>query len=283
MSIKQESVETSVGKVWSGGVLEVKGRDAGAFLQAQLMNDVRALQDGDWQWTGWLTPKGRVVALALLRRESAERHWLLLPDYPAARLAQDLQRFVFRSKLELVARDDLGVYGTTGQRLSDAGSGFGLALGGESPRMLWVDASGPAPGLALAAEPWAVADLAHGLPRLGPGTEAAHTPQMLGLERLRAYSVKKGCYPGQEIVARTHFLGQAKRVLHRLVASQPVVAGDSLHDEEGRSVGEVLCAASFEGRCEALAVLACDGLPGALAGPRGVRLRVTEFAKGLGG
>ena len=72
---------------------------------------------------------------------------------------------------------------------------------------------------------WREFDLAHGLPRLDDGQLDRWTPQQLSLDRLRAYSVKKGCYPGQEIVARTHFLGQAKRGLVLLEAHASLVAG----------------------------------------------------------
>ena len=64
-------------------VLALHGRDALAFAQAQFMNDVAALADGGWQWNGWLTPKGRVIALFALLRRDAETLWLLLPDFDA--------------------------------------------------------------------------------------------------------------------------------------------------------------------------------------------------------
>src|SRR5690606_33602869 len=79
---------------------------------------------------------------------------------------------------------------------------------------LRVNAPGAGGDPALAAR-WRQQDLAHGLPRLEAAQAGQWTPQQLSLERLRAYSVHKGCYPGQEIVARTHFLGQAKRGLVR--------------------------------------------------------------------
>ena len=82
-------------------VLALEGRDAVAFAQAQFMNDVATLADGQWQWNGWLTPKGRVIALFALLRFDAETLWLLLPDAVVADLAAQLQRYVFRSKLTL--------------------------------------------------------------------------------------------------------------------------------------------------------------------------------------
>ena len=88
-------------------------------------------------------------------------------------------------------------------------------------------------------EAWWALDAAHGWPAL-PGVElSAWTPQQLSLQRLHAFSVKKGCYPGQEIVARTHFLGRAKRGLASF-ASARAVAGDAVVDETGREVGTVI-------------------------------------------
>src|SRR5690606_32836225 len=115
---------------------------------------------------------------------------------------------------------------------------------------------------------WRACDLAHGLPRLDPAQREQWTPQQLSLDRLRAYSVKKGCYPGQEIVARTHFLGQAKRGLVRLQGAAvagpgEVAAGDGASN---RPIGQVICASGDE----ALAVMpldagdgpfSCDGQP----------------------
>ena len=106
MSIKQTS-STAAARPWAASrLLAVEGPDAEAFLQAQLMNDVRALAPMQWQWNGWLTPKGRVIALFALVRLSPERFWLVLPDFPAGELRPRLQRFVFRSKVKLRVVDD---------------------------------------------------------------------------------------------------------------------------------------------------------------------------------
>ena len=100
---------------------------------------------------------------------------------------------------------------------------------------------------------WMAFDLEHGLPRLSTSQAEQWTPQMLSLERLHAFSVKKGCYPGQEIVARTHFLGQAKRGLVLLEADAPVAVGHEVRAGE-RNLGTVI---SAEGQL-ALAVLPLD-------------------------
>jgi folate-binding protein YgfZ len=235
-------------------IVLLEGRDAQAFTHAQFMNDVNSLADGQWQWNGWLTPKGRVIALFALLKAGAEKIGLLLPDADPEAFAAALRQYLFRSKVAIALRDDLHVAGrfstpetARGNIMSgDPVVAAELDMGGAGgPRTLRIVAANDAvtqppvdPG-ALAR--WAAFDLEHGLPRL-PGSQAGQwTPQMLSLERLRAFSIKKGCYPGQEIVARTHFLGQAKRGLALFEADAPVGVGSEVHDD-GRSIGTVVSA-----------------------------------------
>ena len=263
-------------------VLAITGRDALAFAQAQFMNDVAALADGHWQWNGWLTPKGRVVALFALLRLDPEILWLLLPDVGAGELAPMLQRYVFRSKLTLAARDDLQVRARFAAPTQASGGGFAmidgdieLDLGADGgPRTLCI---GPAPSAddADALARWDAADLAHGLPRLPASQGQQWTPQQLSLERLRAFSVKKGCYPGQEIVARTHFLGQAKRGLALFNADAPIPVGADVADGE-RAIGSVVASAGDM----ALAVLPLEHPTAGLVAD-GVSLRAKPLMGGL--
>ena len=221
-------------------LMTLSGRDAVAFAQAQFMNDVTLLADGQWQWNGWLTPKGRVIALFALLRVNAETLWLVVSDTDAGQLAAALKRYVFRSKVAIAVRGDLHVAGHLGPPLVAAGPMASLepaapaawsaeldmsAEGG--PRAWYVLASPVAPSPAHEGQ-WAATDLRHGLPRL-PASQIEHwTPQQLSLERLRGFSVKKGCYPGQEIVARTHFLGKVKRGLILVECTVPFEAGAEL-------------------------------------------------------
>ena len=256
-------------------VLALVGRDAVAFAQAQCMNDVAALGDGQWQWNGWLTPKGRVIALFALLRLDSEALWLILPDVDAGALATQLQRFVFRSKLKLEPRGDLHAVATFGPPVAASGSmsanvdgavELDMSADGGS-RRLRIASTDAAPDDALASR-WRGFDIAHGLPRLDAEQVDAWTPQQLSLERLRAFSVKKGCYPGQEIVARTHFLGKVKRVLMRL-QGDGVNALDEVMDGEPvgpgvqtvRPIGQLICAEGDEG----LAVMPVDAGDGPFA------------------
>ena len=244
-------------------LIALTGRDAATFAQAQFMNDVAQLEPGQWHWSGWLTPKGRVIALFALLKLSDEAIWLLLPDADPAALASGLKRFVFRSKVVIEVRADLRVSGAftrpmqaQGPELAgtDAESGMALDMGAEAgPRTVRIS-NGPGPEDPAAVARWQAFDLEHGLPRL-PASQAEHwTPQQLSLERLGAFSVKKGCYPGQEIVARTHFLGQAKRGLALLEGDEILVAGSDVSSESA-SLGKVISTTGADDRHLALAVL----------------------------
>jgi hypothetical protein len=235
-------------------MVALSGRDAVAFAQAQFMNDVAALAPGRWQWNGWLAPKGRVIALFALLRIEEDALWLLLADADADEFVARLGRFLFRSKVAIDVRNDLLVSAAfdvpraardasiarlDGDRIELDFSGNGGA------RVAWIAQRTQAdvPNDADAALRWTRADLTHGLPHLVPAQAEQWTPQQLSLERLRAYSVKKGCYPGQEIVARTHFLGQAKRGLALLELPADAQAGTGVM-QSGRAIGNLVCVAT---------------------------------------
>lgn len=246
-------------------VIALQGPDALAFAQAQFANDLTPLADGQWQWSAWLSAKGRVIALFMLCRIDEQTLWLVLADGRAHVLAQQLQRFVFRRKVKVVVREDLRVTGcfaapaiAHGNRLDAQPAHTDFDLGAPGlPRTLRIRAQAAGePGFAEQgdfASRWREADLRLGLPRLDDSAVELWTPQQIGLDRLAAYSVKKGCYPGQEIVARTHFLGKAKRVAQLLAVPPGTPAGAELQ-HAGQAAGTL---ASVGGGL-ALAVLPLD-------------------------
>ena len=253
-------------------LLGCTGPEAADFLQAQTMNDVRALAESHWHWNGWLNAKGRVIALFALLKLHDEEFIAVLPDFPASELMVLLQRFVFRAKLRLHVVTDL-VPAADPMAAADDGrmadeftgdkdSGLRLDFSGASTRrhLLLLPEGSPvlAPEAADCDARWLAEDLAHGLPRLGSSQRESWTPQMLSLQRLHAFSLKKGCYPGQEIVARTHYLGQARRSLSRITGSG-IEVGATVEDVHGSALGSVISAA--HDASSGLAVLAVDQRP----------------------
>ncbi len=233
-------------------LLSLQGVDAAVFAHAQFSSDVTALPLQHWQWSAWLSAKGRTLAVFQLLRLAEDHVMLVLADGDADAIASQLQRFVFRRKVKLQVHADLAVAGAF--TAPEAASGAAIAGGGEAgweldlgsdalPRTLRI---GPAEGFAADSEAdeaafalaWRQADLRFGLPRLDESQREVWTPQQLGLDRLNGYSVKKGCYPGQEIVARTHFLGKAKRAVQLLHTAAPAQAGDGVQ-QDGAALGSI--------------------------------------------
>jgi folate-binding protein YgfZ len=267
-------------------LLMLGGRDCVDFAQAQFMNDVAALTPGHWQWNGWLTPKGRLIALFALALLDGESACLVLPDADPAQLAAQLQRYVFRSRVTLTVPGDLIVSGAfepapaTGNAIATTASDeFTLDFSSDaSPRTLRIGRASP-PTDPAACIRWKSIDLASGLPRLAESQSGQWTPQQLSLDRLRAYSVKKGCYPGQEIVARTHFLGQAKRGLVLFDADGPVAEGTEVV-AAGQSIGTIVSSASTPAGVQMLAVLPLSRNDGVLTAG-GTVLRERPLSEGL--
>jgi hypothetical protein len=256
------------------GVLRIGGADAARFLQGQLTNDVQLLADGRTQLTACNTPQGRVIALLRLH-QGEDAIYALLPTEMLERVSALLRRYVLRSRVELQIAADLQVGWTRAMTASPGAAAthkvaFDYAPGRQVvavPHDAWRSMSGlpstlPRPRIQDA---WLAADIADGLPQVFAATSAAFVPQMLNLDLLDAISFTKGCYTGQEIVARTQNLGRIKRrtLRYRLAAgaAPPPLAG--LH-RDGTRVAEVLMSAEHDGAVELLAVTNLDAAGQAL-------------------
>lgn len=219
------------------GALTVSGADAATFLQGQFTNDVAALAIGGAQFSAWCSAKGRVLATFVLRRIDDSGFELLLPRALVPSLQKRLSLFVLRSKVALrdtseeKVRIGLGgpaaaervaawvgsepvVYRDTaiegGTLTALPGSRFVAAVEPSSAPSLW-DRGGTARAAGFPCWRWLT--VRAGIPVVLPPTQDQFIPQMLNLDLLGAVSFQKGCYSGQEIVARTQYLGRLKERL----------------------------------------------------------------------
>lgn len=229
-------------------ILLLEGPDAAAFAHAQFASKVDSLAIGEWQFSAWLDAKGRVRALFHLARLDAERYLLLLRGGSAIEMAEALRRFVFRAKLKLGTPP--GRILATGiaqpmHAVTSDGDFVSLGCGTHSLDILTTGDPDDA---------WRLQQMREGWPWLPPAVLDALLPAALSLQRLHAVTVDKGCYPGQEIVARLHFRGGHKRHLYRVVLSQPIHPGEVLRIDD-HDVGYVLDVVSSNHQTEALVVL----------------------------
>ena len=249
------------------GLLRAEGPDAVPFLQGQLTHDLRLLADGRTLLAACCTPQGRVIALPRLRQHGGSVY-ALVPAERVGPLVARLGRFVLRSRLRLSAADDLAAVavgaGDAGAAAGDA-PGFDYAPGRRVlavPRERIADLAGPAAGGSGASateQAWCLRDIADGLPWVASATSEAFVPQMLNLDLLDGISFTKGCYTGQEIVARTQHLGRIKRrTLRYRLEGGPLPAPLAALHRDGAKAAEVLLAAEAGGSVELLAVTSLE-------------------------
>ncbi len=196
----------------------VSGADAEDFLQRQLTADLRQLDRTASQRSAWCNPKGRVICIMTVQKKD-DAYLLTLPTELAEHVVQRLTTFRFRAKVEFDTRP------------ASAGD---LGLDGDY-------------------DEWRLARLHAGIPEVFGAQSEQFTPHMLNLDQLGAVSLDKGCYTGQEIIARTEHRGTSKRRLHRFESFAPVSPGDKI-SEGDRNIGEVVNAIG----CDILAVVPVD-------------------------
>lgn len=301
-------------------LLCVTGADAGTFLQGQLTQDITALEAPVALLAGYCSPKGRLLATFLVWRQH-DAYWLDAAGDLAEPMLKRLSQYVLRSKVSissvgvrpLMGSDPirgltpispistLGLVGDAVMALSAAGltrpavpehytSGDITVISLSVERTLLLGPSvaidalqerlAPhcAPGTAL---DWASTAVREGVAEITLATQDEWIPQMLNWDILGAINFKKGCYTGQEIVARSHYLGQVKRRLYRLKvagSADSVQVGDVVYGADVQSpVGKIaMVGGPSTAGCEVLAVLTREAAQGPLhlASPSGAALQL---------
>lgn len=226
----------------------LEGPDAAAFAHAQFSSKVDSLGIGQWQFSAWLDARGRVRAFFHLARLDSERFLLLLRGGSAIEMTEALRRFVFRSRLNLR---------TLPARTLATGQAQPTHTVSQNDDLIWLGCGTHSLAITTSNnsdEGWRPLQMCEGWPWLPPSALDALLPAALSLQRLQAVAIDKGCYPGQEIVARLHFRGGHKRHLHRVVLSHPMHPGEALRID-CREAGLLLDVVSTDNHVEALAVL----------------------------
>ena len=286
-----------------------EGEDAQTFLQGQFSNDIRQVDTQQSQLSAYCNPKGRMLAiLRIFRRDGA--WYLQLPDELQEATLKRLRMYVLRAKVKLENADArfvrIGLSGPNAAALLadcglpvpatiDASAEQGgisvLRLAGPHPRFELVGELLPVRALweklrkhsvPVGPSAWAWLDIAAGIPDVLPGAVEAFVPQMANLELVGGVSFNKGCYPGQEIVARMHYLGKLKQRMVRahVATDQRPVPGAAVFapDFPGQSAGTVVDARLAPGGgYDLLAVAQLSSVEKGelhLASPDGARLQL---------
>jgi hypothetical protein len=270
------------------GLIKAEGPEAQTFLHNQFTNDLSALTDLQSQLSAYCNPKGRILSLfRVFMREGV--YYLAMPQTLLEATLKRLRMFVMRSQVTLSdASDDMASFGISGPHVEfllqaqigsipakvdmviQTGSVTLLRIPGPYPRFeihgavenlipFWKTLTAAARPVGAAAWQWL--DIQAGMPMVLPQTVEAFVPQMVNLQAVNGLNFKKGCYPGQEIVARMQYLGTLKRRMFKLTAATntPPLPGDPIYINDGtaeRKVGEIVAAQpSPAGGVDALAVI----------------------------
>jgi len=240
------------------GVIRAQGADASSFLHGQLTQDFALLDLAHARLAGFCTAKGRLLATMIGWRGGDEELLLALPVETLSATLKRLSMFVMRAKCKLSdASDEFAIYGLMGVPQTEAwtltrdAQGVQIALPG-SGRALRIQAGdAPAPAAAaMTSDDWAWAEAESGIAWVRGATVEAFVPQMINLEVLGGVSFKKGCYPGQEIVARSQYRGTLKRRLQVFEVDGAAAVGQEIFhsDDPEQPAGVVAGAGSRNGR-----------------------------------
>ncbi|TLY71574.1 MAG: folate-binding protein YgfZ [Gammaproteobacteria bacterium] len=266
------------------GVLRVRGAHVVSFLQGQVSNDVALLGPGRSLLAGYHNPQGRVIALLRLVQAAADDVLAILPRELAAPTASRLAKFILRAKVSVA--DESAGWRVTGvvapespaerappftgalpqalNATARSGDSIAVRIGAQPARWLLVSGAGASANAPVAVagcapmplERWGALAVAAGEPQVCAATSEEFVAQMLNLDLLGAIAFDKGCYTGQEVIARAHYRGRVKRRLQRFVTNAPLQLqpGDAGALSDGRAFKVVSAVALADRRCEFLAV-----------------------------
>jgi folate-binding protein YgfZ len=229
-------------------VLDVRGADTIGFLQGQLSNDMQLLAGRGSLLAALNSAQGRVIAVLRLLHVAPDQVLVVLPAELSETVRQLLSKYVLRAKVSIAAVDAAWrVYGVTGPDAAAAAvTRLYMTMDAGGWRQLIVaPRSEPLPEAERTSrESWRLSDIEAGVPELFAATSGSFVAQMLNLDLLDAISLTKGCYTGQEVIARAHYRGQVKRRMQRFHtdSARRLNPGERVQLRDGR-VAQIVVAA----------------------------------------
>ena len=255
-------------------ILKITGNDASIFLQGQLTCNIKNLKENNSFFAAFCNAKGRTISTLLIFKQ-AESFFLVLPTVLKTKVQKKLQMYVLRSDVQLIdANDD---YCISGLQFSDEqlnhitlpfddfareseliklpNSSYLMVATVESSIKQWSDYLKKGL-LAQSSSVWNYLAISAGLAWLDDESSEVYIPQMLNLDKLGGISFDKGCYTGQEVVARTHYLGKAKRGLFIAESTAGMVFEENnINNDKGESIGKVIKSENFVDKQRLLIVM----------------------------
>ena len=240
----------------NSAILQAEGADAATFLQGQFSQDIIKLQNKEACFAGLSNPKGRLIASAYIYKKSAECFYIVIPNPMLAEVQKQLSKYVMRSKVKFSQQDALKLYGIWNTELNNFDDYFRLS----EHANLYIGITKNKVTTDLKDETsWTLQKILHVIPEVNPETQEHFVAQMLNMDLLNGISFNKGCYTGQEIIARMQHLGRIKRRTLLLETDKLYSASEKITHAE-KTIGEVVNCIKIEEQAFALAVIQIDKL-----------------------
>ncbi len=240
-------------------ILQAEGADAATFLQGQFSQNIINLADKSACFAGLSNPKGRLIVSAYIYKKSKDLFWLVIPSSMLDESLKHLSKYVMRSKVKFSHAQEIYLYGlwnSTTENQSVFEDQFNLAKHanlsiGFSDKTLNIDLDDEAH--------WTLLKILNVIPEVNPQTQEHFVAQMLNMDVLEGISFNKGCYTGQEIIARMQHLGRIKRRTLLIKSQTELSPGEKISLKE-TSLGEVINYIKFQENFFCLAVIQLDKL-----------------------
>ena len=235
------------------GVISVSGDDAQVFLQSLLSNDIKLLNINDSQYTSLCTPKGRLLAFFLIIRTNENTYRLILPHSLCESIKTRLSMYILRSKVSVAnTSEEFTCIGLTQNKPTLPIKTSYHTLPSIFHRGIVISSTNEVDVLCsllikqqyqlMPSTYWEWLDITSGIAKIELETQEKFTPQQLNLDITKAVNFQKGCYPGQEVVARMHYLGKPSRRLFTAKANTSVLpeSGSRVMTNEGQVAGDIV-------------------------------------------
>ena len=299
-----DSLNSGVSSLSHLGVIRVEGEDAASFLHNQLTNDVLLLDSNHCRLGAYCNAKGRMQVSVVYYKRAADEILLICRRDLLPQTIKRLSMFVLRAKVKLSdASAEYALRGLVGDAMSDlctdaepwqrhmqvdGADVLTLYPALEQPRALWIAPIGTAvpEGAVMSEDEWQFGEVMSGVAWVEQATFEAFIPQMLNYESVDGVNFKKGCYPGQEVVARSQFRGTLKRRAFIVQSAMRLQAGQEVFSstDAAQPCGLIAQAASLEASHVAIAelqVAATEGGSLHIGAPQGAELRLLPLPYAL--
>lgn len=277
----QQTSSNSITALAHLAIVKITGKDAVHFLQGQLTCNINELTESNSFFSAFCNAKGRTISTLLILK-SADAFFIVLPVELVDKVSNKLKMYILRADVQLTdVTDKFGLIGLNTEHAdllaslpkepfaTSQASEISIKFPANNNRYLLISPVSQAPALwtqfitdyahvAINSDSWLYQDISAGVPWLTQTSSEQYTPQMLNIDKLGGISFNKGCYTGQEIIARTHFLGKAKRELFLAECTSDTLIDENskiITDESEQTIGHILSSQSHAKNYRILVVM----------------------------